>query len=102
MAPATLANGSRSRSITLSARSRRSSIGFSEANTVPVLVPPGPTPPPPVKPTAVSTAGSDFTMSMNWVSFCCISWNEVLWSAWIEPTSNPVSCCGTKPLGTTL
>jgi hypothetical protein len=52
----------------------RSLIGFNDANTVPVLVePPGPGPLPPVNPTAESTAGSLLAISMNYVSFCCIS-----------------------------
>jgi hypothetical protein len=102
VAPATAASRSRSRAITCSADSFRSLIGFSDANTVPVLVePPGPGPLPPVNPTTVSTAGSFLTMPMNCVSFCRINWNEVRWSAWIEPTNSPVSCCGTKPFGTT-
>ena len=33
------------------------------------------------------------------VSFCCISWNEMLWSAWMPPIIRPVSCCGKKPFG---
>ena len=36
---------------------------------------------------------------MKSASFCRIAWNEMLWSAWMPPTSRPVSCCGKKPLG---
>ena len=32
-------------------------------------------------------------------SFCCIAWNDVLWSACMPPISRPVSCCGKKPFG---
>ena len=74
----------------------RSASGFSETNMKPELVWP-----PPVNPTAVSTAGSCLRMLTNCVSFCCISWNEMLWSAWMMPISRPVSCCGKKPFGMT-
>jgi hypothetical protein len=53
--------------------------------------------PPPVKPTTLSTAVSFCTIAMNCVIFCCMSWNEMLWSAWMPPTSRPVSCCGKNP-----
>ena len=54
---------------------------------------------PPVKPTTFSTAGSLPTIFMKSASFWRIAWNEMLWSAWMPPTSRPVSCCGKKPLG---
>ena len=56
--------------------------------------------PPPVKPITFSTAGSWRTISTKSASFFRIAWNEMLWSAWMYPTSRPVSCCGKKPLGT--
>ena len=37
---------------------------------------------------------------MNCAIFCRISWNEMLWSAWMPPLIRPVSCCGKKPFGT--
>jgi hypothetical protein len=55
--------------------------------------------PPPVKPTTFSTAGSLRTISMKSASFCRIAWNEMPWSAWIEPIMRPTSCCGKKPFG---
>ncbi len=64
-------------------------------NTKPLLAAP-----PPVKPTTLSTAGSPCTMAMNCVIFCCMSWNEIAWSAWTMPITRPVSCCGKMPLGT--
>ena len=39
------------------------------------------------------------TMSAIWVSFSCIAWNEMLWSACMPPINRPVSCCGKKPFG---
>ena len=39
-------------------------------------------------------------MSISCVSFCCIAWNEMLWSACNPPIIRPVSCCGKKPFGT--
>ncbi len=81
--------------MTASAVILRSVRGLSDMNTKPELVCP-----PPVKPTTLSTAGSLRTIAMNCVSFCCIDWNEMLWSAWMPPMTRPVSCCGKKPLGT--
>lgn len=97
LAPGTTAISRRSRAITPSAPSLRWSSGRSDTNTNPELVCP-----PPVKPTTVSTDGSRLMIPTNCASFCCISWNDTLWSAWIEPTSRPVSCCGKKPFGITL
>jgi len=37
---------------------------------------------------------------MNAASFCCIAWNEMLWSPRIDMNRRPVSCAGKKPLGT--
>ncbi|CPK88331.1 Uncharacterised protein [Bordetella pertussis] len=31
-----------------------------------------------------------------------VAWNEVPWSPRKKPSSWPVSCCGKKPLGTTM
>ena len=59
-------------------------------------------PPPPVNPTTLSTAGSELVISANCTSIFCIVWEDVSWSAWIDPLKRPVSCCGKKPLGTTM
>ena len=56
-----------------SAEMWRSLSAFNETKTKPELVWP-----PPVNPTAVSTAGSLLMMVMNCVSFFCINWNEML------------------------
>ena len=37
------------------------------------------------------------TMSTNRETRCCIAWNDVSWSAWIDPVRRPVSCCGKEP-----
>jgi len=57
-------------------------------------------PPPPVKPTTVTTSGSALTMSTNVRSFSCMAGNEMSCSAWMLPTMRPTSCCGKSPLGT--
>ena len=71
--------------------------GFNVTKTKPELVWP-----PPVKPTMFSIAGSRRMMLTNCVSFFCIDWNEMLWSAWMPPIIRPVSCCGKKPFGMTV
>ena len=40
------------------------------------------------------------TMPTNCSIFCFIAANEMSWSAWTDPTTRPVSCCGKKPVGT--
>lgn len=57
---------------------------------------------PPVKPTTLSTAGSCWTMWMKSASLVRMAWNEIDWSAWTKPIRRPTSCCGKKPLGTTM
>ncbi len=61
----------------------------------PAFVPPAP----PVNATTLSMAGSFISVFTNCVSFPSIAWNEMLWSATIEPVSRPVSCCGKNPFG---
>ena len=81
--------------MTCSAETSRSPSGFSAMNTKPELVWP-----PPVKPTTLATAGSLPTIVMNSVSLSFISWNEMLWSAWMPPIMRPVSWVGNSPFGT--
>ena len=45
-----------------------------------------------------ATAGSCRRMSTNWVSFCCIDWNEMLWSAWMPPITSAVVLLRDKAL----
>ena len=52
------------------------------------------------KPFELETPGSPCTAFTKKRSFFCIAWNEMSWSAWIEPLIRPVSCCGKKPFGT--
>jgi hypothetical protein len=94
LAPGSRASRGRSRAMTWSALTLRIERGFSVTNMKPEL-----RAPPPTNPTTFSTAGSERTIVMKSASFCCIDWNEVLWSAWIEPPMRPVSCCGKNPLG---
>ena len=81
----------------------RADRGFNKTYTEPVLVcePPPPLPAP-VYPATLCTAGSAWTMFINWTSLSFISWNEMLWSATIPPVIRPVSSCGKKPLGITV
>ena len=62
----------------------------------------GITEPPPVNPTTLSTAGSCCTMSTNAASFSLMAGKEMSCAPTMEPVSRPVSCCGKKPLGTTM
>ncbi len=94
-APGSCKSFGRSRAITWSTLALRSLTGFSVMNMKPEL-----RWPPPVKPTTFSTAGSLRTISAKSESFSRIAWNEMPWSAWIEPIIRPTSCWGKKPLGT--
>ena len=49
-----------------------------------------------------TTAGSFRTIVTICCSFCCIAWNDVLWSACMLPTRRPVSSSGKRPLGTSI
>ena len=81
----------------LARRLARSFSGLSETNIVPEL-----REPPPVTAVTVSTAGSARTISTSRLIFCCIAWNELDWSARIQPIRRPVSCCGKKPFGISM
>jgi hypothetical protein len=41
----------------------------------------------------------DVLVVLDWRSLSEIRWNEVLWSAWMNPNMRPVSCSGKNPLG---
>ncbi len=41
-------------------------------------------------------------MDTNFANFCCISWNEMLWSARMPPFMSPVSSDGKNPFGTMM
>ena len=95
--PGSFASRTRSRATISPADTPRSFSGFSETNIVPEL-----REPPPVTAVRVSTAGSERTISTSRVIFCCIAWNELDWSARIQPIRRPVSCCGKKPFGISM
>ena len=63
--------------MTSSAEALRSLLGLSDMKTKALLVWAPPCEPPPVKPTTVSTAGSDCSSFMNCRSFCSIDWKEI-------------------------
>ena len=96
VAPGSLASLLRKRATTWSALSLRWFTGLSTMNMKAEL-----RWPPPVKPTTLSTAGSARTTARKRSSRARMAWNEVAWSACIEPMMRPVSCCGKKPLGIT-
>ena len=90
----------RTRAMTAASVSLRSDSGFSSPNIMPVLLAPPMGPPPPVKATTCSTAGSWCTTFTMLRIFSCIAWKEMLWSAITNPISEPELPCGKKPFGT--
>jgi hypothetical protein len=87
----------RKRLITASAPTLRSRRGFNWMKARPVLLLL-----PPVNPVTFATAGSACTISINCFIFCAMAVKEMSCEACTDPIMRPVSCCGKKPLGTTM